>query len=980
MLAFFCSCLLSGNTKLRMRSALRTRPKPPFKNTGANLLIRGFCLTLSCFLLATLLVVAASSVALAQGSGVSQIAGTVNDAQGRPIRDAQVRLSGPASEAIATATDGSFAFNNVPAGIYRLDISKSGFIPTTQADIVLTAASTTRLVFTLPLVSLTTIGAVSTSAHRADAINTSPAAIVDVPGSTFVEQGRLSVNQVLNEVPGITVGLTNVAGGINTGANGASPLQVGVPSIRGGLPYETESLIDGHAVSLGQFGFFSPSFLSPYLLQNVEVVKGPGATSPSINYAINGTVNYRTLEPTVKRQESADFGIDQFGGNFANLRATGTLPGGRLSYAFDYLTAGTQGPDRGLTLPSIFLAQGPAFLNGSPINLNAKLGQTAGPSNIQNSFNLSLPIMSITAVPQVFNARNQLAKIRYAFTPSTTLTLTWLGYQSMGTTQSVTFGPYGNFFFSPPSGYTGAIPAGLQPEALLVSPTSNQVLLLQNTNLFEGEFHTPLGKTATLSLRQYSSAIQTFQGGPGYSGPTAAGPETYTGPLYGAIYYGATNSTVPTIFNGQVGTISVNAYSEYRTYNYLNGYTAEVDKQAGNALLSLSYDYEKTSTLANQDLYGAYSTTIPGGSSQAFQSVMARGQFAVAPRVDGTLSDNYGIYTDNYTQNGGFSYLQSTHSYQAPRLSLTWRPNVNQSVRASAGLSIAPPYIALLNNTEVIAPVGVPPTSFSKTGNSGSVLPETAFGYNLGFDTRIAPFSVLSVDLYQTVLHNQFLTQTSADGTYTCTTRVACGGVTPPFTEPLYVTQTINLGHSQYDGVELSLHRTPPSGLGYRIQGSLQRAFVYDLPAGFYNTASCSNCTNLAVLPNINFQTSGAGYNGLGFSRVPYSTGYGEINYRWHNGAHVLAGVTYYGPNNSYGQPAFGVVNASFDQPLTRRMSLQLSIYNVTNAYSDSIIKFYANSPTSTPILTPLENGKLGYTTANVVGPSTANLTLHIRL
>src|SRR5690348_17122450 len=100
--------------------------------------------------------------------------------------------------------------------------------------------------------------------------------------------------------------------------------QTVLPRFGGGLPYETESLIDGHPISLGQQGYFSPSAISPYELQNVEVVKGPGATSPSINYAINGTVNYRTLEPTLKPEESVDLGEDQYGGNFANFRVTGT--------------------------------------------------------------------------------------------------------------------------------------------------------------------------------------------------------------------------------------------------------------------------------------------------------------------------------------------------------------------------------------------------------------------------------------------------------------------------------------------------------------------------------------------------------------------------------------------------------------------------------------------------------------------------------
>ena len=195
------------------------------------------------------------------------------------------------------------------------------------------------------------------------------------------------------------------------------------------------------------------------------------------------------------------------------------------------------------------------------------------------------------------------------------------------------------------------------------------------------------------------------------------------------------------------------------------------------------------------------------------------------------------------------------------------------------------------------------------------------------------------------------------------------------FTGPLYVTKTSNIGHSQYEGIELSLHRTPPTGWGYRVQGSLQRAFVYDLPAGFYNTPLGPNTTNLGVLPNINFLATGPSYNGISTARVPYSMGYGEINHRGHDGAYFLAGITYYGPNNSYNEPAFEVVTVSYDQPLTRRASLQLSIYNLTNTYP----KFYSE-PLNSPIQTPLANGQVGQIGANFIGPSIARLTLHIDL
>ena len=919
------------------------------------------------------------SFTAAQISVVTQITGTVLDAQLQPVGDAQVRLAGAVSEATSTAGDGSFAFRNVPVGIYSLDVSKGGFNGARQDNIVTTAGATTNVSFSLQaasLTSLTVIGHVSAStSSAAKSINTTAASIVDVPATTFTDQGQLFLNQILNQEPGITIGVG--AANFPYNCNGSSPLVGGIPSVRGGLPYETESLIDGHAISLGQQGFFSPSSVSPYILQNVEIVKGPGATSPSINYAINGTVNYRTLEPTVRRQESVDFGEDQYGGNFANFRATGTLPGTRLSYAFDYVTQGTQGFARGFTAPEILFPNGPANLNGVPINAFSVLGFGPPPpsqANILTDFSISDGFLVCCPTPeQNFNQRNELGKIRYAFTPSTALTVTWVGGQTGGSYFGAQLSPCLNVSFTPSSDYSGALPTG--PITAFGGPNTGE-LLIQNMNLVEAEFHTPLGKTATLLLRQYGSSIQTFGGGPGHSGPTAAAPVSITAGVYGDVYYGASNYTAPTVFNGQVATVTINQYFELRSYNNLNGYTAEVDKQAGNDLLSVSYDQEKTSTLATQDLFaGTNSLVVPSGSSQTFRSVMGRAQLEFGPRVNATVSDNFGSYTDVFSQDGGITFKSATHTYQAPRLSLTWRPNANQSLRAAVGASVAPPYIKLLNNNTII---GVGPAEpipyYTENANSGDVLPETALGFDVGFDTRIrSPFTVLSVDAYQTVLRNQFLQETFQQGTYTCTNPAleAYGQ-----TAPLYVTRTANLGHSEYEGVELSLRHTPPKGWGFTIQGSLLRAFAYDLPAGFYDTAAGPNTTNLGILPNINFQQNAFSYNGMSNARVPYSTGYGEINYRGHNGAYFLAGVTYYGPNNSYNEPAFGVVTVSYNQPLAPRASLQFSIYNLTNAYPNMYFLFFGGTPINTPLINGLEGGA----NAQNVGPSTARITLHIDL
>lgn len=908
------------------------------------------------------------------------LGGTVIDDQQRPVGGAEVRLTGPAVKTTTTAANGTFSVAELPSGIFRIEVSKAGFVSATQEDVALVAGTATDLHFTLQpasLSSLRVIGSTSVTARGRSVINTTPAAIVDVPATTFAQQGQLAVTRVLNQQPGIIINPSSNNGGTGFLANASSPLATGIPQIRGALPYETASLIDGHPISIGQFGTFNPIFINPYMLQNVEIVKGPGATPTNINYAIGGTVNFRTLEPTRDRRESFDLSTDQFGGKSANVRATGTLPGNRWSYAFDYATQGTQGYARGFTTdfaPIFFF--GPTTINGTPICLNPASGActfsflSPGNPKFLSPPNLGANLV-MCCVPEPMDSyqRNELGKIRYAFSSSTALTVTYLGAQQRGSEIGGTLYSLPGTTFTPPAGYVGPLPTGVPILFDIASFAGG--LAEHNANLFQTEFRTALGATTTLLARQYTATVQSFVGGPGDRGPTP-GTVTLNGNFYGGV--NLNNDATPTIFNGTSGTlVSQLAYSASRSRDRLNGYTVELDQQAGDNLLSLSFDSVRTSTFVENEASFPFlaGVPVPDGSAQSFRTIMLRGQFALSPTLHATLSNYMVGYTDHYTQDGGLTFLDSTHNYDAPRLSLAWRPSTNLAVRASAGLSIAPPYVNLLTNTNTItASQTLPPSYYTTTATSGDVRPETSFGFDLGFDTRLRSFTTLSFDAFRTTLRDQFLTTTSVNGTYTPPAGDPNAGVTAP----LFVTRTANLGHSRYDGLELSFRRDPPFGIGFQLAGSLVHAYAYNLPPGFYDTAAGPNTANLGVLPNANFQGSGFLFNGLSYSRVPYSTGYAEFNNRARNGAYFLLGVTYYGPNNGYNEPAFGVVNTSFSQPLTKRSSLQLSIDNVTSAYNGYYYNFFGGIPA------PLQNGLLGLTPANVIGPSTARLTYHLDL
>ena len=80
------------------------------------------------------------------------IVGTVTDASGAPVADAQVTLTniGTNEKRPATTSDtGLYQFVNLPPGQYRLDVEKTGFKKEARTSVTVATASTVRIDFAL---------------------------------------------------------------------------------------------------------------------------------------------------------------------------------------------------------------------------------------------------------------------------------------------------------------------------------------------------------------------------------------------------------------------------------------------------------------------------------------------------------------------------------------------------------------------------------------------------------------------------------------------------------------------------------------------------------------------------------------------------------------------------------------------------------------------------------------------------------------
>ena len=944
----------------------------------------------------------APAAAATQNAGTVQ--GTIKDNSGAPVANAKVTLSGPSSQSTTTDANGAFSFANVTPGVYTLTAVKAGYQTASEADLTVLAGQTQTLAVVMPTItfqSLRTIASVRSVGRGT--FNTTPASVSVVSAQTFIDQAQPQVMKVLNETPGVVASLPQ------TSANGAAPGAITFPNVRGALSFETASLIDGHPVSVGTFGDYVTTFLNPFMLQNVEVVKGPGADAPEVNYAIGGTVNFITKDPTFKTQGIWQVGTDSFGSSIINVGLSDTA--GRLGYVFAY---GSNDLLSNVANSSTIVS--PQAPQQGVLNFNGTGGTAVGfndgypPGTIPGTISQNTNLYNLVACCEkvgtdLYQNQSELAKLRYRVSPVTFLTFTYLGSQTY-TNQTANTGDISNATFS----LTGSGASAGQIASYNGSIANNSTLPvgyvrtpeheLNNEPILEGDLRTTLGNDTVLA-RYYAAGIHRllYQGGQNSFSPTIEMMK-----LYGY------DTATKTVYNGQNVPVAFFDYYNQAENDALKGYSVEYDHPfANDDVLTFTYDATNSTTtsynvgtscvfpgkssscvgkaITTAMIKPTMSVTLPTGSAQDLGTAMLRGLFHLGPKLTATWSNYFNTYKNTYpiacsgscSFNGsGFTFASTTSTHYDPRLALEFRPEPSTALRFSVGSAIAPPYLALLSGLTQPISYNSQSNIATQSVNSGTLLPETAFGFDIGASHRFHDgVTFASVDLYSENLYNHFLNGTFLSGACTGNEPIQGGGTCPAGT-PLFQKKNINLANSRFQGVELQLTRIPPVGLGYTLQGALLRGYAYNLPPYFYCSTpgpGCTQNTNLAIIPGQNF--TGGGISGGGLSpnalsnqNVPYSQGYGELNYRTANGWYANANLTYYGPNNSLNEPAFAALGATLRVPLMQNMSFQISGDNLTNKYSG----VWPNYGAGVPI--PLVNGQFAATQANVFYPRTIRFLL----
>jgi len=587
-----------------------------------------------------------SNVVAQAGIAQGTLTGKITDARGTPLAGAAVTVSGAGTTRSATtAGDGTFSFT-LPPGLYSIVINHGGYQSVQNDDIAVVAGSAANL--TIPMAesstqTLQTIGRVSTSGNR-NPINTNVSAVSTLNANVIAERVPTNLNDVVTELPGVSIART-------TGATANSFF------VTRGFYIQQKVNVDGHPVASGQFGNWNTNYASPFIFDQIEVLKGAGLNGPTAGESAIGTINLRTRDFTPRNTFEATAGIDSFSGSYLNLFGSANLLNNKLSVLAARTSSGYNGPWNNVFTNRVGTVSGLPVGTYQPPSPNGLI-QFQG--DLSNRYNLEA----------------ELAKIRYRFSENTSVTAEYLGLQGQYFPQG---GAYASYYGKVNVGYCAngttivfdptkcnttsaynapyaASLAGSMVDAYQWFPNS---YVQNNEPQFSAELRTTL-KNDTILIRPYAAEINRFINGqyevlyPGNNGqwfqvtnaancqvafqsPTTANGGVAKGPCFGQnaqynspAYIGgaanphsfSTTTAAPTCTTANPCWTTSTAQSNDGSYNYgtpfsqperdyLHGVTFSYVHPVGENVYNFSYDYNNE----NSTFYSGDLNPAPAGCS-----------------------------------------------------------------------------------------------------------------------------------------------------------------------------------------------------------------------------------------------------------------------------------------------------------------------------------------------------------------------------
>jgi Carboxypeptidase regulatory-like domain/TonB-dependent Receptor Plug Domain len=289
----------------------------------------------------------------ARADETGQITITVTDTTTKaPLGLARVLLDGPVLTSELSGPDGKVSFVDVPVGIYRARVAKSGYDPVTSAQFEVLGAQVITVDIALAKSTLKTIGTVTVKSTAT--INSTT-----VSDSSAVRKLSDTLADALNKLSGVS---------LSTDPNGSSDATVTV-SLEGHDPTQTSLSLDGVPLN------------APGIAGDLRQINTDLFSSASVNFgasagALGGGVSFRSLEPTLTWQGKLTQSFGSYGKSSTIISEQGSAGG--LGIAFTHSIRGSVSPlDQQTYLDSSGLDYthlGASESGGNLLKLRARLG------------------------------------------------------------------------------------------------------------------------------------------------------------------------------------------------------------------------------------------------------------------------------------------------------------------------------------------------------------------------------------------------------------------------------------------------------------------------------------------------------------------------------------------------------------------------------------------------------------------------------
>jgi outer membrane receptor protein involved in Fe transport len=227
-----------------------------------------------------------NSTLLAQTGG--QIFGKVSDQNSAAVEFAKVILKSPATQTeqvVTTDSSGTFKFENLSSGLYRLAVEKKGFSAVTRSFTLVSSGE--RIEANIELLPGSITEVVSVTATRGER------EIQDVP----VRAETITAEAILKENITTTQDALNKTSNITPVGNG--PFQMR-PRLRGLDSSRILILVDGERLNTSRVATdragVEIGLIDPTSIQSLEVVSGSGSVLYGTD-ALSGTINILTDQP-----------------------------------------------------------------------------------------------------------------------------------------------------------------------------------------------------------------------------------------------------------------------------------------------------------------------------------------------------------------------------------------------------------------------------------------------------------------------------------------------------------------------------------------------------------------------------------------------------------------------------------------------------------------------------------------------------------